>query len=917
VAVLKIVDAQTGIMRDLAVVSIEKDLVKSAKAIAEFARNSAQAVSKTNPRVFLGVGQFENLGFTNRFGNFGQNLKIALEQAYQGTRVSIVERGSINPLQNELRLNLGGLTDSARQIRSAQPAFLIIDGMFRLVQDDEFKISLLLRVQPIGAKPIQYSFTESPGKVLNHKIIAAINAGLNAMATNAYRATGKDESRVQFAHGKELSGLYSLNSGYAWFGGYGLQSNPGKRHQNISEAIKAFEAALFLDPDYDEAKVCLAICLASPDIEQPDLARNYYYEVFAGSTNETLVEFARIQLVKFYSERNDQPALALLSAEANKNAVLQERKARAARVGKPTGTLPLVDRTAAEQALEARRKRIFADCEEDQSALKIGSAIFTYGRLKNHFDAIYGILNRNTNDARQYIDKLLPNLTEKFPSLELYFLGTYLVWAQEASALNRDRLEHLLDEFATQPQKLHAQETANRAFLQGLTESCVSARLYRMARKSGRLCKSVAQKTASDAVSRLDIYLAYCDREDEQWQKACAGFESLGKLEIQLTIAGPWGKPPFHFRAEQAAYECRQHLGIAGSPPAPAPKPTTEPPLRFSLNPPVLTLSKGFVFRCDGDEIWLADGLLPFVWNKSSEKLREIELPDGIERDITCIAPGQSSVWFGTAGSGLIELDKSTKRTKLYREGLLLPNITALLLTDQRLWLGYGKGEEGGLGYLDLSKRKFYGMTPALDSKSVLPFPFSVPKTFVQNPFEIPPKERVVGIVQTSSEEIWLATQGLGIRRYSFISNCWNLRGDEWNNLNDGKISGRTLRLLALTPDYLIYGGHDYGGNLGIYDRKRKQTRLVALQEWLPEGVFNGYRFKGFLSIALEGDHVWAGGEGFLALIDLASTRVEKLCDLRDGHIRVHGLQIDGGDLWVAAENKLIRLSKTTAYSAR
>src|SRR5206468_9217866 len=116
-------------------------------------------------------------------------------------------------------------------------------------------------------------------------------------------------------------------------------------------------------------------------------------------------------------------------------------------------------------------------------------------------------------------------------------------------------------------------------------------------------------------------------------------------------------------------------------------------------------MGKTFVFACDGEQIWLGDGLVPFVWNKSGGKLSEIEPPDGIERDITCIAPGKSSVWFGTAGSGLVEFEKVGKRTRLYQEGLLLPNIISLMLTEERLWLGYGKGEDGGIGYLDLQKR--------------------------------------------------------------------------------------------------------------------------------------------------------------------------------------------------------------------
>ena len=445
-----------------------------------------------------------------------------------------------------------------------------------------------------------------------------------------------------------------------------------------------------------------------------------------------------------------------------------------------------------------------------------------------------------------------------------------------------------------------------------MTETCVSAQRYDLARKAGTLFKTVVNpKTPAASLNRVNIYLAYCEREAGEWQKARASFEALGSLNMAMTAPGPWGKLPFYFKAEQAAYECRQHLGIAGPPPAAAPKPKKESPAQFSLNKAVLRLGKEFVFVCDGDQIWLGDGVLPFVCDKSGGNLIEIEVPEGIERNISCIAPGKTSVWFGTAGSGLVKLEKVSKKTTLYHEGLLLPNITSLLLTEQRLWIGYGRGQDGGLGYLDLQKIKFYGMTPQLDSNSVLPFAFSsVSKTFVQTPFAIAPKEKVVGIVQASPEELWLAVQHLGIQRYSFINNQWNLSRNEWNSLNNGIVPCRTLKFLAVKGDYLIFGGDDYGGRLGIWNRKRQETRLVELNEWLPEWVLNNYRFKGFCCVALDGDHVWAGGEGFLALIDLASTRVEKLCDLREGHIHVHGLQVDGGDLWVAAEDKLYRLPK-------
>jgi hypothetical protein len=65
------------------------------------------------------------------------------------------------------------------------------------------------------------------------------------------------------------------------------------------------------------------------------------------------------------------------------------------------------------------------------------------------------------------------------------------------------------------------------------------------------------------------------------------------------------------------------------------------------------------------------------------------------------------------------------------------------------------------------------------------------------------------------------------------------------------------------------------------------------------------------LSLAMDCNRLRVGGLGFLALVDLNSCRVEKLCDFDDRTIQVQCLQIESDDLWVAVENKLYRLPKS------
>src|SRR5207247_310019 len=135
----------------------------------------------------------------------------------------------------------------------------------------------------------------------------------------------------------------------------------------------------------------------------------------------------------------------------------------------------------------------------------------------------------------------------------------------------------------------------------------------------------------------------------------------------------------------------------------PAPDALSTDPVAFALGEPVLTLGRSTVFACDGDQIWLTDGYAPFVYNQRDQTLTDLDWPTNIEQQVTCIRVEKNTVWWGTRGSGLVEMDKQTKRCRVYQEvdGLLLPHISALAATKERLWIGYGRKDLGGVGYLD------------------------------------------------------------------------------------------------------------------------------------------------------------------------------------------------------------------------
>jgi hypothetical protein len=334
----------------------------------------------------------------------------------------------------------------------------------------------------------------------------------------------------------------------------------------------------------------------------------------------------------------------------------------------------------------------------------------------------------------------------------------------------------------------------------------------------------------------------------------------------------------------------------------PTPEAPTQPPLPFELGKPVLTLGYPIKFACDGHQIWLVDGFSPFVYEKSTGRLDEIEWPESIERNVTAIRAGKSKVWWATEGSGLVELDKQTRHCRVYTEkdGLLLPNIRALDLTDDRLWMAFGKFDVGGIGYLHLKSNNFIGFTPQLDPGTLQrPSPNGLQ---LNNGFG-PPRDFIVGLSQTSSNDLWFASEHEGLEYYSFEKKNWFKYGGL-----------KHTDCMVGNARYIVAGGASDLGGVAIYMPPYAGWSDVQIRKWLkPERLAPNFLPHQIvvLSLAIDGDRLWVGGLGFLALVDLKSKRVEQLCDFDDRTIHVQCLQIDGDSLWVAVENKLYRLPKT------
>jgi len=934
--IVKIVDARTGILRDLTVFSLdENNLSATVDRMALFLTGSTSHAPGTGQRIFIGIGGFEDLSINNQYPDFRKNLRTAMEKACLGTQLSIVERAMVNPLLTELQLNLAGLTAGGPQPATAQPAFFLVDGFYQSYRDDKSKINLVLRIEKIGGGRRLVILNEPPGKDIETKAAESINTAINELRLDNVAVSRKEEASIQLERGKDRARLpasasYEVEMGC--LGGYFEQSDREKRLRNISEAIEAFESALLLDPENMEARLYLAICLIDPGIGKKDAGRDYLKDVITVSTNAGFTRLARKKLVESYVGEDDRQALNVILAQAQEAKTPPElAESLGYQIVQPLENLRRNGRISIQEAVEIYKKRYLAGCD----AYDWNAARGVFGMdpfpsvMRNTFTLFERINDFDKSAGERCLDELLPQAAEKHPGQAPYIWTAYIMWRSSQPPTLLKRFRDSLAFCRDHPENVPEIHTFYAGYLPSVIQWSVLHRDPDLEEISGDIMQQALTRDNAEGgeiqsywshqqvAPQIYYHLAYSYSDRGKWDEALKTFEWLQNRfgVVTMEADGPWGRSGTQVFTGEEVAKCRQHLGLPAQPNTATirrgpvvPAQPVQPPLAFKLGEPVLTVGHPMIFACDGDQIWLVDGFSPFVYQKSSGRLDEIEWPESIERNVTTIRAGKTKVWWATEGSGLVELDKQTRRCRVYTEkdGLLLPNIQALDLTEDRLWMAFGKIDVGGIGYLDLKTQKFTGFTPELTPEN-LPKPKQNRFQWNQNS---PSRAFIAGVSQVSSNDLWFASERTGLEHYSLDRKSWSPKG---------LLGLWSLWCLAGNSRYIVIGGVGNSGGVGdpgglaIYMPASGNWDNVAIRDWLkPERLeprFAPHEIL-VLSLAIDGDRLWVGGLGFLALVDLNSRRVEKLCDFDDREIHVRCLQIQGDDLWVAVENKLYRLPK-------
>ena len=114
------------------------------------------------PQVYLAIGSFQDLGLNNRFATFPAQLRAYLTTAYQGSRITVLERESVQPLLQEMQMDQAGLTQgaAARPTKMAA-AFWIVDGFYQSYKTSGLELDLALRVQRVFGGTVWFPFVRN------------------------------------------------------------------------------------------------------------------------------------------------------------------------------------------------------------------------------------------------------------------------------------------------------------------------------------------------------------------------------------------------------------------------------------------------------------------------------------------------------------------------------------------------------------------------------------------------------------------------------------------------------------------------------------------------------------------------------------------------------------------------------------
>jgi len=270
----------------------------------------------------------------------------------------------------------------------------------------------------------------------------------------------------------------------------------------------------------------------------------------------------------------------------------------------------------------------------------------------------------------------------------------------------------------------------------------------------------------------------------------------------------------------------------------------------------------------------------------SGTDFEKVDLPLKMEHAITAITLDKSDVWLGTDGGGLIKIPQSGGTPTIFgeKDGFPMSSIRSLARVPGRLFIGFGRGKDGALGYLDTTTLKFTGMMS----------PVTTFKTG-EEALQPPPRHSVWQIKSPDETNTYWIASDPALYRLKFDSQQWSLQLPTHDQPDYPRVGGfRTLSTSSNFVATIISTG-----GVGICKLPEDQ--------WTHLNLSTNQAENHVTTLAMDSDkpnYLWLGSRGKITILDMNTQEIVCQCRIpRPGAIEF--MIIYSGDIFFIGDDQI------------